>query len=57
MLPWISIETSPIGTSRPCCLAIDEITDTGGVKYDLNKHTLTQIYQSGYMQEDRKSVV
>ena len=54
MIPWISIETSPIGTSRPCCLAIDEITDADGVKYDLNKHTLTQIYQSGYMQDLRQ---
>ncbi len=54
MLPWISIETSPIGTSRPCCLAIDEITDADGIKYDLNKHTLTQIYQSGYMQDLRQ---
>ena len=54
MLPWVSIETSPIGTSRPCCLAIDEITDADGVKYDLNKHTLTQIYQSGYMQDLRQ---
>lgn len=54
MLPWISIETSPIGTSRPCCLAIDEITDANGIKYDLNKHTLTEIYQSGYMQDLRQ---
>jgi MoaA/NifB/PqqE/SkfB family radical SAM enzyme len=54
MLPWISIETSPIGTSRPCCLAIDEITDNTGNKYDLNKHTLTEIYQSGYMQDLRQ---
>ena len=54
MLPWISIETSPIGTSRPCCLAMDEITDADGIKYDLNKHTLTQIYQSGYMQDLRQ---
>ena len=54
MLPWISIETSPIGTSRPCCLAMDEITDANGIKYDLNKHTLTEIYQSGYMQALRQ---
>ena len=37
MLPWISIETSPIGSARPCCLAVDEITDESGEKYDLNK--------------------
>ena len=30
MLPWVSIETSPIGSARPCCLATDEITDEIG---------------------------
>ena len=40
MLPWISIETSPIGTARPCCLAREEILDTQGNKYDLNKDNL-----------------
>jgi len=50
MLPWISIETSPIGTARPCCLAKDEIVDTMGVKYNLNTHTLEEIYHSKYMQ-------
>jgi MoaA/NifB/PqqE/SkfB family radical SAM enzyme len=54
MLPWISIETSPIGTARPCCLAKDEIVDTNGVKYDLNTHTLAEIYSSEYMQDLRK---
>jgi len=54
ILPWISIETSPIGTARPCCLAKDEITyhDELGVehKYNLNEHTLEEIYHSKYMQ-------
>jgi len=58
ILPWISIETSPIGTSRPCCLAKDEITytDKSGVenKYNLNTHTLEEIYHSEYMQDLRK---
>ena len=58
MLPWISIETSPIGTARPCCLATDEITyhDEFGVehKYNLNTHTLEEIYHSRYMQELRR---
>lgn len=49
MLPWISIETSPIGTARPCCLAEDEITKPDGTKYLLKEHTLEEI--------DRKSVV
>ncbi len=54
ILPWISIETSPIGSARPCCLAKDEITyhdDLGYEhKYNLNTHTLEEIYHSRYMQ-------
>ena len=54
MLPWISIETSPIGTVRPCCLAKDEITHADGSKYTLKEHTLEQAYHSEYMQLLRK---
>jgi len=54
MLPWISIETSPIGTARPCCLAIDEITRADGSKYSLRENTLEEIYHSPYMQDLRK---
>jgi MoaA/NifB/PqqE/SkfB family radical SAM enzyme len=54
MLPWISIETSPIGTARPCCLAIDEIIKSDGIKYSLRENTLEEIYHSDYMQDLRK---
>ena len=54
MLPWISIETSPIGTARPCCLAVDEIVDDRGNKFDLNETNLETIYNSRYMQRLRK---
>jgi MoaA/NifB/PqqE/SkfB family radical SAM enzyme len=54
MLPWVSIETSPIGTARPCCLAKEEITDTNGIKFDLNKDNLETIYKSQYMQDLRR---
>jgi len=54
VLPWVSIETSPIGTARPCCLAKDEIIyhDEQGIeqKYNLKEHTLEEIYHSRYMQ-------
>jgi MoaA/NifB/PqqE/SkfB family radical SAM enzyme len=54
ILPWISVETSPIGTARPCCLAKDEITyfDEQGFehKFNLKTHTLEEIYHSRYMQ-------
>ena len=54
MLPWISIETSPLGTTRPCCLAHDEITDESGNRYDLKTTTLETIYKSHYMQDLRR---
>jgi MoaA/NifB/PqqE/SkfB family radical SAM enzyme len=54
MLPWISIETSPVGTARPCCLAREEITKIDGSKFDLNKDNLETIYHSEYMQNLRQ---
>jgi MoaA/NifB/PqqE/SkfB family radical SAM enzyme len=54
MLPWMSIEASPMGTARPCCLAREEITDENGVKYDLKKSTLQDAYKSIYMQNLRQ---
>ncbi len=54
MLPWISVEASPMGTVRPCCMAYEEITDESGRKYDLNTDTLESAYHSEYMQELRR---
>lgn len=54
MLPWISIEASPMGTTRPCCLARDEITDSNGNKIDLRRSTLQDAYKSEYMQDLRR---
>jgi MoaA/NifB/PqqE/SkfB family radical SAM enzyme len=55
ILPWVSIETSPVGTARPCCLAKEEIyyhdpIDDSKIKYNLKDHTLEEIYHSQYMQ-------
>jgi len=49
MLPWISIEASPMGTARPCCLAREDIA---GI--DLRVNTLEQAYKSEYMQNLRQ---
>jgi MoaA/NifB/PqqE/SkfB family radical SAM enzyme len=54
MLPWISIEASPMGTTRPCCMAHEEIVDESGNKYDLNKTNLEVAYHSEYMQDLRR---
>jgi MoaA/NifB/PqqE/SkfB family radical SAM enzyme len=54
VLPWVSLETSPIGTVRPCCLAEEEIVDDNGVKFDLNSASFSGIQNSGYMQNLRQ---
>ena len=54
VLPWMSIETSPIGTARPCCLAEDEIKDADGNKYSLLTTDLKEIHNSNYMQKLRQ---
>ena len=55
VLPWVSLETSPIGTVRPCCLAEEEIIDINGNKFDLSKSAeLADIQDSNYMRKLRK---
>jgi MoaA/NifB/PqqE/SkfB family radical SAM enzyme len=54
VLPWVSLETSPIGTVRPCCLADDEIVDDQGTKFDLNTAQFVEIQNSQYMKTLRQ---
>ena len=54
VLPWVSLETSPIGTVRPCCLAEDEIKDELGNKYKLIETDLRTVQNSAYMKNLRE---
>ena len=54
VLPWISIEASPIGTVRPCCLAEDEIRDNAGNKFLLHSADFSDIQRSNHMQTLRQ---
>jgi len=54
VLPWISLEASPIGTVRPCCLADDEIVDDAGNKYQLSTATFDEIQNSLHMTKLRQ---
>ena len=53
VLPWISIEASPIGTVRPCCLADDEIVDNNGNKFQLATADFANIQNSNHMRDLR----
>jgi hypothetical protein len=54
VLPWISIEASPIGTVRPCCLADDEILDNDGNKFELSTANFADIQNSNHMRKLRE---
>ena len=49
VLPWVSLEASPIGTVRPCCLADDEIKDDNGDKFQLATANFVEIQNSNHM--------
>jgi MoaA/NifB/PqqE/SkfB family radical SAM enzyme len=54
VLPWVSIEASPIGTVRPCCLADDEILDDAGNKFELSTANFADIQNSDHMRKLRE---
>jgi pyruvate-formate lyase-activating enzyme len=54
VLPWISLEASPIGTVRPCCLADDELVDNSGEKFSLSSASFAEIQNSNSMQTLRE---
>ena len=54
VLPWVSIEASPIGTVRPCCLADDELLDNAGEKFNLQTASFAAIQNSRSMRDLRK---
>lgn len=57
VLPWVSLETSPIGTVRPCCLAEDELVDNAGDKFNLAQAKFTDIQNSNSMRQLRQDFI
>ena len=57
VLPWVSIEASPIGTVRPCCLADDEILDNDGNKFELSTANFSDIQNSNHMRRLREQFI
>src|SRR6056300_1606857 len=51
ILPWISIEATPMGTTRPCCLYTDEIPNI-----NLKNSTLEDAFDSKAMRDLRRSL-
>lgn len=61
ILPWVSIETTPTGAMRPCCLATEEISDSGktltvahGLKAAFHSTSMQQLRQQ-FLNEEKPS--
>ena len=57
VLPWISLEASPIGTVRPCCLAEEELVDNAGDKFNLSTASFSTIQNSHSMRKLRQEFI
>jgi MoaA/NifB/PqqE/SkfB family radical SAM enzyme len=57
VLPWVSLETSPVGTVRPCCLAEEELIDNGGDKFNLATASFAGIQNSNSMRRLRQEFI
>ena len=57
VLPWVSLEASPIGTVRPCCLAEDELVDNAGDKFNLATAEFSTIQNSHSMRKLRQEFI
>lgn len=53
ILPWTHFASEPTGTVRPCCIATEVIQD-GNTSYNLEKHSVKEIFHSGYMKKMRQ---
>ena len=57
VLPWVSLEASPIGTVRPCCLAEDELLDNAGEKFKLTTAKFDTIQNCHDMRKLRQQFI
>jgi MoaA/NifB/PqqE/SkfB family radical SAM enzyme len=57
VLPWVSLEASPIGTVRPCCLAEEELIDNNGEKFNLSTAKFASIQNSDSMRTLRQQFI
>lgn len=53
ILPWVSLEASPIGTVRPCCLSQSEVVNDSGTKITVGETDLVTIQNTQHMRSLR----
>lgn len=53
-MPWNSLDINPVGGFSPCCFYQEEILDDQGQPFDPRKHSISEVYNSKYMQKLRQ---
>lgn len=53
-LPWTGFSNDPDGRVRPCCLYKGHITNEAGAAYYMQKHSMSEIFNSPYMKRLRQ---
>jgi MoaA/NifB/PqqE/SkfB family radical SAM enzyme len=54
IIPWISTETTALGNVKPCCIYYNKITDENGQPFHLSKNTMSEAFNSEYMNDLRQ---
>lgn len=54
VIPWVGIVANSIGTTRPCCVSMQEIYNEDGNLFNLKDHDLETVYKSKHMQQLRQ---
>ena len=54
ILPWMSLETTPTGAVRPCCMTEGFVLKKKGELFNLNSSTLSEVWTSPYMDQLRQ---
>jgi len=52
--PWAHLEISSQGQFKPCCVYKESIKDSNNIPYNINQHTIQEVYNSEYLKKLRQ---
>jgi len=52
--PWAHLEIASNGEFKPCCVYKESITTSNGIPYNINSHSVAEVYNSDYSKQLRQ---
>jgi radical SAM protein with 4Fe4S-binding SPASM domain len=52
--PWAHLEIASNGEFKPCCVYKESITASNGIVYNINSHSVDEVYNSNYLKQLRQ---